>query len=541
MENTTTNQAIAASGTPSPRQGGNHRSVTNSRRGPAATQSTVSLSETSRRNRETAKKNGRKAAGGKLKKNDGKAKAIMSSAADAIVQATTKPVLQSAKDDAEYSKLMAMKLKADLEILDHEAVLDSEDPELRANLTRDLRQAQLEQELEELRIKRQLTAKGIDLLKANLEEQKLQHELNRQTFNNLRLVKEQEEIKKEIGELQKVETHLEQREKMLRDRDMADELESRTLRKDVPSIFVKQDSLFKDNLEWLCQGQPCSGIAGMFIPPSMRATNKSWRISGTGSSLTTYVDCGVVDSRDVVGWKDSMLICELRSDRLTAAVAKTWKWSAAVSTTSAAAGVLSSKMGWSWSSTLKATAALSAAVGVATTATDMAAHIKGAKLRAIVMDVKEAHGPDTRPRDDLVSAGVKLQDRFVKIRLFAELTLLDGATVLCFDPVALNLFNWTKSSFYMLSILATEENKTFRDFWISEQQFHTIVSRHSIVVSEFEKSKAVARMSKLLEMTPAFDEDHDIRFQNGEGIFTATLRFATLVVNKDPYRDVSDF
>jgi hypothetical protein len=89
--------------------------------------------------------------------------------------------------------------------------------------------------------------------------------------------------------------------------------------------------------------------------------------------------------------------------------------------------------------------------------------------------------------------------------------------------------------------LATDENRIFKDLWISEHMYSTVVSRHSLIETEFEKARAVARISKLLSQTPDFFEDHDIRFQTGDGVYTSTLRFATLMVTKDPYKMPVDF
>jgi len=420
--------------------------------------------------------------------------------------------------------------------------LDNDEPQLRANLARELELLEMDQKISKINTEKMLATQGIELLRARLEKKKLKFQIVRQDLNTQVLLKEDLILQKDLEDLQKTSSVLEQREKEYLDNQRLADLDAKCLAEEVPEIFSVHDNIFRDNLDWLCQGLPVSGLVSMFLPQSLTATHKSWRIKGTGSRFSSFTDCNDVEAQDVDGWQDSMFICELPQDKLASSVEQTWKYWAAASSSSAVLGATCWKMNTGWATALKAVAATSTAVGVATAALVMSSYIKGAKLRAVVMDIVDSKKfPDARPREDLISAGPLLDDRLIKIRLFAELTLMDGSIVLCFDPVALRLFSWTKSNFYALGVLATEDNKTFIDFWISEQQFHTAVSRHSLVVSEFEKSKSVARMTKLLEMTPAFNEAHGIRFQTGEGIFTATLRFATLVVNKDPYRDPSDF
>lgn len=476
----------------------------------------------------------------RFNKSQGKVKDTIEAAKDAVAQTTGNPRVERAKTDKELSVLLRDKLQADLAILDSNAHLEHHEPELRARLTRELELLKLSDEIETLKLKRQLCDQGVELLKAELEKQNLEHQLKlgqlhagQETLANLKLVAE-------LAEFEDSRTVLEEREAKLLEKEKGWELDAREESKRVAEIFtVNRTTPFFKNFDMLGEGVPCSGMS-MFLPAQFRAMNRSFKIAGTGSGLSSYVDCGDVDAEDVKGWEQSLLICELPWQQVGMAVEKTWKVSAAMSTTGALTGALVRNQSIATAS--KILAATSLMAGVVHTAINLASHIKGAKLRAMVLESLNTEDfADTRPREDVIAAGAKLHDRLLRIRLFVELTLLDGATVLCFDPVAMRLFNWTKSSFYMMGCLATDDNKKFRDFWISEHQYLTTVSRHSLVVSEFEKSKAVSRIHKLLEMTPAFDEQHEIRFLTGEGIYTATLRFATLVVTKDPYRNPSDF
>jgi hypothetical protein len=89
--------------------------------------------------------------------------------------------------------------------------------------------------------------------------------------------------------------------------------------------------------------------------------------------------------------------------------------------------------------------------------------------------------------------------------------------------------------------MPTDGNHKFQEYMISELMFTEVVSRHSLVVTEFDKKRAVSRISKILEMSHRFTEDFEVRFDTGHGVFEQTLNFATMVVTRDPYNKPSAF
>jgi hypothetical protein len=134
-----------------------------------------------------------------------------------------------------------------------------------------------------------------------------------------------------------------------------------------------------------------------------------------------------------------------------------------------------------------------------------------------------------------------VDDRIIRLGLYVYLELLDGTQLFSFDPVKYQLFNHTESKFYVLGVMPTDGNHKFQEYMISELMFTEVVSRHSLVVTEFDKKRAVSRISKILEMSHRFTEDFEVRFDTGHGVFEQTLNFATMVVTRDPYNKPSAF
>lgn len=488
---------------------------------------------------------GGKGRGGRGKPQNNKNQKLNESAADAVIVSTQDPVMNEAKRHAELSKTRLAMLKADLEILDQEEHLESENPNLCANLKREIEILGMEIKIDQLRNEKKLAEEGIQTLKVQVEKQGLKRTLNqKKTLNiedvikKIKLENELEELTKDVSEERK---DLNDRLKALQFAEEEREIAAREQCTTVPEIFDVPDQClpFFANYEELVEGSPLNGLS-MFLPAGFRAHCRNYRIKGTGSMLTSMSDCHTTDACDVEGWKDTMIICELTPDKVAQAVSRRFATTTS-STFGFGLGIMAMRTG-SIRQGAGMLAAGSLASGLVTTMCDLATMIKGAKLRAFASEIRDnSQMEDSRPFDDVKMAGILPDDRLIKLKFFVELTLLDGSTILSFDPVTSKLFHWTKSSFYALGVLATDDNRRFADLWISEHQFTTAVSRHSLVVTEFEKSRAVSRIHKLLEMNPTFSEYHDLRFSTGEGIFTATLRFAALVVTKDPFRTPQAF
>lgn len=488
---------------------------------------------------------GGKGRGGRGKPLNTKNKELNESAADAVITSTQDPVMNEAARHAKLSKLRLDMLKADLEILDQEEHLDGETPTLRAHLKREIEITGMEIKLDQLKNEKILAEQGIQTLKVQVEKQSLKRTLNQKKSLNvedlirkIKLDNELEELTQDVSEEREI---LNTRLAKLKLAEEEREIAAREQCTITPNVFdvPDQQQPFFANYDELSDGSPLSGLS-MFVPAAFRTHCRNYRIKGTGSYLTAMSDCLSVDPEDVKGWSDSMIICELTPDKVAQAVSRRF-----ATTTSAAFGTGLGVMALSTGSVRRGVGMLAAGSilsGVASTACDLATMIKGAKLRAFAAEIKSNEfEEDARPLDDVKTSGVLPDDRLVRLRFFVELTLLDGSTIISFDPTTSKLFHWTKSSFYALGVLPTDDNRRFADLWISEHQFTTTVSRHSLVVSEFEKSRAVSRIHKLLEMNPSFTEYHDIRFATGEGVFTATLRFAALVVTKDPFRTPQAF
>lgn len=407
-----------------------------------------------------------------------------------------------------------------------------------------------------------------------LDEIRMDARIDMEKLHELRTEVERLKLVQEISQMKREPSDLEKAKREHCDRMEREQLEAAQEALTVPEIFRMRGSKFTDNFDELREGVP-TGLLSYLLPDKYMARTRTWRIAGTGNPLSGYVvDAPMVEPDHVSGYEDTINICELKPESIGAAVKRRLLSTLGPAVVSAALG-LATKEALAPSSHIEtrtvhslflgafkiqekvvvpdypSPASVAKTLGVAavgagaiavgmTLFNDIATMIKGAVLRGVVTDVM-VPTTDSRPRDDVISNGKLLQDRLLKISLFVEITLLDGTKMLSFDPILFNLFNWTKSRFYAMGCLATDDNKQFQDIWISEHQYLTAVSRHSLVVTHFEQSRAVSRIHKLLEMNGAFTENHRLRNLTGDGIFSGTLRFASLMVTKDPYTSCKDF
>lgn len=469
-------------------------------------------------------------------KQSGKASAVLAGAADAIAKHASK--------DAEVCRLQAEERKSffhmkRLEHLVSSTRLEAELNEYAANDTQDV-------------------YADIQALKLHIECKKLDGELQQ-----MNAPPDPHQVRKKNIEKDQEARRLDAIEQSL----------------NVPEIFSCPNTSFVSSISRLRLGSPL-GFINSNLPTYLAQHTRHYYIDSTGPWTSLYKGAHITDPSDVAGYDSTILVCELDPSLTRTVLAKKHLVTAAAcvlptiacrqlmtipsqtigvatiqygevnlfaetgsrdflhtfvrptslaeKTTHVLSG-LGSFLGWS------------AMAGATLTMIDFMTYVKKAVLRAAIVDVIDRDNrEDPRPLDDVL-LGPALSDRLLKVSFFVELTLMDGAKILSFDPTAFNLYNFMESKYLALGCLATDENRIFKDLWISEHMYSTVVSRHSLIETEFEKARAVARISKLLSQTPDFFEDHDIRFQTGDGVYTSTLRFATLMVTKDPYKMPADF
>lgn len=338
------------------------------------------------------------------------------------------------------------------------------------------------------------------------------------------------------------------------------------------NIFTtSEDTPFSQNFDRLRTGKPI-GLSQYFLPTCFVPNNKHYILDGGPS---TYIYTGAIraEHAEFEGWEKSLLIAELRSKDLNKVIATraTARFAVGVATgvtLGVVAASLVKKLGVANDSanyemsytdnpladianeyvkattkavagTVATTAVVSGVASTILTMADAATLSKKVELRARVRKIT-GRTNDTRPLEDRQNEAIA-PDRLVELDFFVVVHTVSGHTIISFDPVFFGLFELTKSSYYTLGVIATDENREFRTMTISEAMFYHSVSRHSLPVSEFQKKRAIERILKILEMDPKFNEDHQVRFDIGRGVYEDTLHFASLVVTKDAYNRPSTF
>lgn len=304
------------------------------------------------------------------------------------------------------------------------------------------------------------------------------------------------------------------------------------------NIFKESsDTPFSSNFDLLREGQP-TGLSQYFLPSCFVPNNKHYILQGGPS---TYIYTGAIraEAEDFEGWEESLLVAELSGSKLNKVIATraTAKFALGVATGVTVGAITRSPK--SIIGSLASTAAVSGLASTVLTMADASTLSKKVELRARVRKITGRNN-DTRPLEDRQNEALA-PDRLVELDFFVVVHTISGHTIISFDPVFFGLFELTKSTYYTMGVIATDENREFRTMTISETMFYHSVSRHSLPVSEFQKKRAIERILKILEMDPKFNEDHSVRFDVGRGVYEDTLHFASLVVTKDAYNRPSTF
>jgi hypothetical protein len=152
------------------------------------------------------------------------------------------------------------------------------------------------------------------------------------------------------------------------------------------------------------------------------------------------------------------------------------------------------------------------------------------ELRAFVSNTFAAD--DNRPKADRVLEEFG-GDRITKLRPFFYIRLTGGQELISFDPHLFGLDHWSMSKDHA-GYIRTDADHRFRPLYVSSVLMNEVLSRRTITVSEFDKRRAVERMSKQLENCHYVGEQLDLLVETGESVYKNTLMVASALVTRSP-------
>lgn len=426
-----------------------------------------------------------------------------------------------------------------------------------ASLDRDLRllkseQAFLDSLIAKDRVSTELKQE-VDIAKKQLDLMKLKYEAAKlvqadsdleQDFDQQQQDKDLAKLKSEIDyfeaelKLAKLKEKKEPTSEDLMNEQMASDDVAEKFRKHMAGksrscdVFEFKDTPFVKNLPALIEGYPASTLSSV-LPSQWRAHSYEYTFGPSGCS-----GAHIMPESMMTGWSDTILISDFSPSKAN------YHFLGYDGTITAVAGVTGGliasqvrKTSWWSAATVMASSVLMGSV--ASSLAHFSTLIKTCELRAAVISVEDLDD-DNRPYADRVDT-CYMTDRLAILQPFVVYRLVTGQIVISFDASVAGLSTWSESLYKVLGVVTTDVNKHFRKLAVSENMIVEAINRRSLVVSAFEKARAVERMHKLLENQNRLSDSLSLLLYTGHSLYKDSLSLVAALVTRDPHTPPSDF